>query len=533
MAQHRVAARAKVGRADEKIEGAVLVHLDAGCAHVHLGHAGALHQAAHAQTAAVAARFRLPGGAPAPVDFFGADLNAIRQGATADGHRHALLAFTQGLKYGRAFTRADVVQLAEFHGVHANGFGHFIHQAFRREECLGGPKTTVGATHRHVGVGDLANESNVVRAIKGQHLAPAAADDGEAVAAVGTCVGGRLHAEGGDATVLLHTHAQADPDGMPGAAGAEILLPGELPEDGALGAQGQHGDHIFQQHLLLAAETTADAGFDDADLLDRDLQALRDDAPAVERHLGAGDDDDASAGVEVGLGDVGLDRGVLGVLGFIGAVELEVSLGQALVKAAHFHADVGHKVLQRFVGHGDGNRGVRLIMDDGSAFREGFINGEHGFQHLVLDLDRLDGSLRLLQCLGGHGSDPIAHVADLGVEHEGVVGRRFGIALTRCAVRHPGHVAVIQDRFHAGHLFRRADVDGDDPCMGVGAPQHLHVECVRWLEVSHVGGFAKGQGHGIDLDDRLVDDFQILHVHFAPPQEPAAITLCRATSIFS
>ena len=67
---------------------------------------------------------------------------------------------------------------------------------------------------------------------------------------------------------------------------------------GALGAQGEHGDHVLEQHLLLAAEAAADAGLDHADLLHGDLQALGDDAAAVEGHLGAGGDDDAAPGVE-------------------------------------------------------------------------------------------------------------------------------------------------------------------------------------------------------------------------------------------
>jgi hypothetical protein len=52
---------------------------------------------------------------------------------------------------------------------------------------------------------------------------------------------------------------------MPGPAGHELLLAGELEADGPAGGQGQVGDDVLDQHLLLGAEPAADPGLDDPD----------------------------------------------------------------------------------------------------------------------------------------------------------------------------------------------------------------------------------------------------------------------------
>jgi len=505
-----IGAGAQVSGADEEVERAVFVDFDGGAAHVDVGNGGALHEAGHADAAAVAAGFSAPVGAVLPADGGGAFVDAFAEGAGADGHGEAFLAFAEGGEDGGTLAGLDMVLAAEFERVHADGLGHLVHGGFHGEEGLGGAEAAVGAADGQVGVVDLAEEVDVVAAVEGQNLGAAAGDDGEAVAAVGAGVVPAVHAEGRDGAVLLDAGAQADADGVAGAAGPEVFLAGELPEDGASGAQGEQRDDVFEEDFLLGAEAAADAGLDDADFLDGDAEGLGDDAPAVEGHLGGGGDDDAPGGVDVGQRRVGFDGAVLGVGGLVGVVEGEIGVLHPLFEVAGLAADAGHEVFLRLVGDRDGHVGLGLVVDDGGAVGHGFVDGKDGREQFVFDVDPGEGGLGLFGGLGGDGGDAIADKAHLGVEDERVIRGGFGKPLAGGAVDVPGHVAMPQDGFHAGHFLGLGDVNGLDAGVGVGAPEHLDDEGVRGDEIADIGILAEGELHGVHLADGVVDLLEVL-----------------------
>ena len=200
---------------------------------------------------------------------------------------------------------------------------------------------------------------------------------------------------------------------------------------------------------------------------------------------------------------------MLGVGGFVGVIEGEVGRLHAFFEVAGFAADAGDEVLLRLVGDRDGNVGFGLVVDDGRAVGHGFVDGEDGREQLVLDLDLGEGGLGLLLGLGGDGGDAVADEADLGVEHEGVVGGGLGEALARGAVGDARDVAVPQDRLDAGHLFGGGDVHGDDLRVRMRAPQHLDDQGVAGREVGDVGRLAEGELHGVDLADGMVDLLEV------------------------
>ena len=211
----------------------------------------------------------------------------------------------------------------------------------------------------------------------------------------------------------------------------------------------------------------------------------------------------------MGKRDVGLDGAVLGVGGFVDVVEGEIGVLHALFEVAGFAGDAGDEVLLGLVGDRNRDVGFGLVVDDGGAFGHSFVDGENGSELFVDDFDLGEGGEGLLLGLGSDGGDAVADVADLGVEHEGVVGGRFGEALAGGAVGDARHVAVPKDGLHAGHGLGGGDVDGGDAGVGIGAPEHLDDEGVARDEVGDVGVLAEGELLGVDLGDGVVDLLEI------------------------
>lgn len=87
---------------------------------------GALHEAGHADAAAVAA-VSAPVGAVLPTsDGGGALVDAFAEGAGADGHGEAFLAFAEGGEDGEPSCGLDMVLAANSSGVHADGLGQVL-----------------------------------------------------------------------------------------------------------------------------------------------------------------------------------------------------------------------------------------------------------------------------------------------------------------------------------------------------------------------------------------------------------------------
>ena len=96
---------------------------------------------------------------------------------------------------------------------------------------------------------------------------------------------------------------------MAAARHVELFLARVLDLHRPARGQRQRAADIFQQHLLLAAESAADARLDHVHAAHRNLQNHRHLAAAMVRHLRAGADHQAIVGIQPADGDVRLDAG--------------------------------------------------------------------------------------------------------------------------------------------------------------------------------------------------------------------------------
>ncbi len=141
--QHRVGPRAQIGRANQHVKRAVVVHFDGRAAHVQAGNGRAVHAHRRAQAApqmGLAGHF-VPAGLELalPVDGLHALLKTFIQAARFnDGHvdDRFLFAFAQQRGDGHGVAGLHPVFAAELDGIHAQLVGDLVHVAFQREERL-------------------------------------------------------------------------------------------------------------------------------------------------------------------------------------------------------------------------------------------------------------------------------------------------------------------------------------------------------------------------------------------------------------
>ncbi len=388
LAEDGVRPGAQVGGPDEEVERPVVVHLDGGRPHVDQGDARALHVERHAHPAPDGPGVAGPGALVGPAEGLHARRQALGHGAGLDRHGHALAPLAQLGEDRRGLPGADVVAAPQFDGVEAEALGHLVEGGLQREGGLGAAVAAVGPADGEVGVHRAPGEAQVGRlVVEGQGLGPGVGEHGEGVGAVGAGVLGGVHLDGVEDAVGPGPHLHPDAEGVPGAGRDELLGAGVLPAGGAAGAHGDQGADVFDQDLLLDPEAAADAGLDHPDAVDGQVQDPGDDAPQVEGDLGAGVQDQAPVVVEVGLADVGLQGGVLGVLGLAGGLHHHGAVGEGGRGVAH--GDV-HRRRQVVSGVPDA-LGVGLVVDDRRSRGQGGVQGEDRRQDLVVDGDEARG----------------------------------------------------------------------------------------------------------------------------------------------
>ena len=268
------------------------------------------------------------------------------------------------------------------------------------------------------------------------------------------------------------------------------------------------GDDVLDQHLLLGAEATADAGLDHPDVLDLHVDEGGQHPAGVERNLGGGADHHALVGVEPRHRDVGLNGALLDLVHPEGLLEGVGCGREVAVDVAALGRQVVHQVALGVADVG----GVVLVVDLGGVGVHGKALVEHGRQDLVFDLDEAHGLLGGLDGLGGHRGDPVADVSDPVVEAHLVVGVGVGPALPAGCVLDPGRVAVMQHRVDPLDGPGRRVVDAQDAGVGVRAAQHLGVQHPPGLHVVGEGRVALGQPHRVHLDLGLADHGHVGHL---------------------
>ena len=168
-----------------------------------------------------------------------------------------------------------------------------------------------------------------------------------------------------------------------------------------------------------------------------------------------------------------------------GRVELafyyDVGIGEPL-------ADVPQRVLEvlghvaHSVGLGAELLGHEVFMEDRGVVLHRFRGRHYRGQDFVVDLDQGDGLLGHVDAGGRDAGDGVPLVDDLCFSHDLVAG--VGPLTVRQVFG--GH-----DRAHAVEGFGLAGVDGLDPGVRVGTPEHLAEEHARGVEV---GAVLRGSG---------------------------------------
>ena len=484
-----------------QVEGAVVVHLHVGAAHVDLGDGRALHGRNHAHAA------HPMGGRPVPfsplfipADGLGPAVNALVQSARMDHLFHALAALAQGLEDLGGFALPDVPAFIELQHIHAEFAGDDVHLLAQGEVALGGAVAPVSAAHRQVGVHRAAVEPEMGDFVqKGQGFGPRVGQNRERVGPVGPGVHQSVHLQGHNGPVLPPDPGfQADLHLVAGAGGEEHLFPAEHQPAGAPGAPGGQAHQRLQQHLLFAAEASADAGLDHPDLPQRNAEHHGGDPAGVEGHLGAGDDHEPALFVQVRQGGVGFQGAVAHVGGTVFVLNHEIGLGEAPGRIAVGELHLGGQVAGGVVGHGDLGELV-VGVEFGGVGLQGLLHVKHGGQHPVGHPDALEGFLGDVRGFGGHHGHPVAHEAHLSVEEHRVVGGGLGIPLAGGGVQHPGHIAVMEHGHHAVQGLGLRGVQVHDLGVGVGRVQDLEVQGIAEFKVVGEPGRARGQGHGVNL----------------------------------
>ena len=525
LGQDRVRSSAQVRGPHQQVEAAVVVHLDAGRAHVQPGDARAVHAdgQAHPPADVGALRVLLPGGilAALPADGLGAHVHALGQAAGADGLLEALSPLSHGLGHGQLLAHLHPVEPLELQGIQPGSQGQLLHVLLQGKLGLGRAVAPEGPGHRLVGV-----DHRTVEAGRGQPVGaqgPEAGDHlhGEAVGAIGPGVPDDLHVHAHQLALLVDAAAEAQDLGVAGAGAGELLGPGVLEAHRAARGDGQVGGQVLDEHLLLAAEAAADAGLHHPDAAHGQANEGGDHAAHVEGHLGAGADDQPVVLVPPAHHHVGLDAGLLHLVDPVLALVDEVGIGQGRVHVPVLHVDVDGDVALGVV---DVHR-VRLVVDHRRAGLHGLLRVEDRGQHLVLHFDELQGLLHQLRRLGRHDGHPVPHVADLAVQAHLVVGGRVGVALAAAGVDDPLHVLVGEHRVDAGQGLGLGGVDGDDAGVGVGAGEEAAVEHARQLHIVREDGPALGQLHRVHLGLRLVHHLGLRRGHGAGHRAGAGLGL--------
>ena len=462
----RVAAGADVGHVglDHDLAGLLQPHAGAGL-HDEVVAEGRRH--AHADQPAAVADLAGASATPGPAEPVGAGAQALVQ--TALRERPAgLLRIDLG-----------VVDDAQLDRVHAQLLGQFVDRHFQRHQA----RSLAGRAHG-VAFGQVQRRQLHLHQPVGRGVKQAGLLGRRLGAAAGQIAGPALVADGGQ--LAVRRGAQADALDRRRTVGGVVEhqrpLQGQLHRPaGRLGAQrGEDGVGADEQ---LPAETAADIGRDQADIVLGNTQRLGDVAAAPGDHLVGGPDRQLVA-LPGGDGGVRLHHGVGVIGGGVGLVQLDRGGGESGVEVA------------------DTGVGIALAGRRRAVLGAGQVEAALGA--LVLDLDQVGGGAGLLEGLGDHDGHGLMVVLDLRTAQE--VGG-VEVALGQLA-----GVGGVDDRQHARRGLGAGQIHRDDAAFGDGGAQGVAVGDVLQGVVAliGVGRRAGGLQRAVDAVGRLADDLQLV-----------------------
>ena len=212
------------------------------------------------------------------------------------------------------------------------------------------------------------------------------------------------------------------------------------------------------------------------------------------------------------LHHVGFDGGVLSVLGLAGRLDDHLRVGKSGLDVADGDVDGAGDIAGGVPDPG----GIVLVVDHRCVGGERVVDGEHRREQLVVDFDESQCLLGDDLRLGGNGGHPVAHEADLGVEHPRVVWARLGVALACGGIAGGRGVGMSQHDRHPLEGLGLGDVDPLDHRMRMRRGEQRHEERGRQIEVAGKDRLPGHEGHSVDLALAETDDVELLS-HRCPP----------------
>ena len=290
---------------------------------------------------------------------------------------------------------------AQVGGVHVQHVGELVDGALHGKLALGGTVAAVCAAAVGVGVdGVPPKAARLHMVVDGQALVARKADRRGGVLAVRSGVGQRMQVDGRDGAVVHGTHLDGHLHLVARVARGDGLLAGVAAVARSAGLLGDERHEDLAAARLLGAKAAADARLDDLHLRLRNVERLRDHATHVEGYLRGGGHRDAAERVGRREGAEGLHgRGLRGLAG-VGALKDDVALGEGLVQVAKIAGTAAHQVARHVAALREHKGHVALGVDhDVVIERLGKV--EQRLEHLIVDLDELEGLVGGLLGLGG------------------------------------------------------------------------------------------------------------------------------------
>ncbi len=252
----------------------------------------------------------------------------------------------------------------------------------------------------------------------------------------------------------------------------------------------------LHRQVLAPAERAADAGEVDAHALGLEAETRRDLVAVDVQPLRRDVDVDAALAVGDREPGLGAEEGLILDPELVDARDGHVAARVRVAVADHEVADdVRPRVVEVAVA-------VRPALVVDRLLLHGAFHVDHGLERLVVDLDPLRGSPRLLGMLGGDNGDRLAEVAHLLEREHRLVGELEAVALLS------GNVRVRQHGVHARRRQRLAQVDRENACVRVRAAQRVAPEHPGGREVARVRELARRLRDPVDAHDALADPAQ-------------------------
>ena len=418
--------------------------------------------------------------------------------------------------------RANRVAPAQVERVDADSAGELVERGFDAEDHLAEAVTAEGARGEVVRIDAPGIHPLVGHPVEAHRFGAAVEHHPGAVVAVGAGVGEHTELESGEAAGVVGAEGDVDAHGVPARGEGELVGAAELVLHGSPGLQHGEGDDVLRQDLLLAAETAADPGREDAQPLRSEVEQAADLAVHQERHLRAGAQDEpvavcrgvGFAGLQPADGRVRLQVGVRHSLGLPAAAHDVGGARQPGRDVTVFAVQLGHQVAGR-VGK-PARDGILVPVHQGSAGQESGVRVEDGGERFVVDLDQAAGGLGDGQGVGDDGRDALAVEPHHRIEHEGVVGVVEAVLVSGGGEQGGRGVGVGEHGVHPRQGGGRVGPDRADARVRLRALQHAEVqeaghrdvEGVRLLPAHHAfaGGSSQGGADGAGappgLDDR-------------------------------